>query len=176
MAVSKELLAKAANRVLLGGGQVGGNIKFDKIEIRINDGSNIIVEGDEFTIPKGQDLEDSKFIRVFNGNQAPGIFVITKDGSLKEFYLSTFTKMAIPYNEDSTRVKNADGSDAPAIISTGTAVDLWKKYTIAEDGLQAIAGKTLKYSKVDAIRTMRLRNNGARVLGNSQIPTIDIVK
>lgn len=164
----------AINRVKAAGGQVGGNLNFANIEVRVNDGSNMFVEGDVFTVPSGEDLQNSKFIRKFNGNNAPGIFVEVA-GQPKELYLSSFVKAVVPYNADSTRVMDANGQPVPAKIATGSAVDLWKKSADAESALQSIAGKQLKITKIDQVQTMRLRTNGTRSLGNQWVFTIDIV-
>lgn len=172
MAVSANV-ATAIQRVKVAGGQVGG-IDFSNIEVRVNDGSNMFAEGDEFTVPEGQDLQDSKFIRMFNGNRAPGIFVEV-GGQPKELYISSFVKAVVPYNDDSTRAKDANGENLPAVIATGTAVDLWKQSADAESALKSIAGKKLKITKITPVQTMRLRNNGTRTLGNQWVYQIDLV-
>jgi hypothetical protein len=172
MAVSANV-ATAIQRVKVAGGQVGGNINFGNIEVRVNDGSNMFAEGDEFTIPKGQDLQESKFIRMFNGNRAPGIFVEV-NGQAKELYISSFVKAVVPYNDDSTRAKDAAGNNLPAVIASGTAVDLWKKSADAESALQSVAGKKMKIPKITPVQTMRLRNNGTRSLGNQWVYQIDL--
>lgn len=172
MAVSANV-ATAIQRVKVAGGQVGGNINFGNIEVRVNDGSNMFAEGDEFTIPEGQDLQESKFIRMFNGNRAPGIFVEV-NGQAKELYISSFVKAVVPYNDDSTRAKDAAGNNLPAVIASGTAVDLWKESADAESALQSAAGKKMKITKITPVQTMRLRTNGQRTLGNQWVYQIDL--
>lgn len=164
----------AVERIKASGGQVGENVSFSGIEVRVNDGSNMFSEGDTFTIPTGDELKKSKFIRKFQGNNAPGILVDV-NGRMKEFYITAFTRAVVPYNDDSTRVIAADGLPAPAKVATGTAVELWKKSPNAEVALQSIAGKTLKISKIESVQTMRLRNGGIRTLGNQWVYTIDLV-
>lgn len=164
----------ALERIKAAGGQVGGNLNFSNVEVRVNDGSNMFSEGDEFIVPTGEDLNQSKFIRNFNGNKAPGI-VVSVGEQPKELYLSSFVKAVVPYNDDSTRAKDASGQPAPAIIADGSAVALWKKSANAEDALQSIAGKKLKISKIQSVQTMRLRANGQRTLGNQWVYTIDLV-
>lgn len=44
-------------------------VSFVNIEVRVNDGSNMFAEGDEFEIPSGEDLQACKFIRKFNGTE-----------------------------------------------------------------------------------------------------------
>lgn len=173
MAVS-QAVAIAKQRALVSGGQVGKAVSFKSIEVRINDGSNMFNEGDEFTIPEGEDLQESKFIRIFNGNKAPGIFVDV-DGVAKELYISSFVKSIVPYNDDSTRAKDADGNNVPNVVASGTAVDLWKQSADAESALNSIAGKKLKITKIDSVQTMRQRANGVRSLGNQWVFTIDLV-
>lgn len=174
MALSQNV-ATALQRVKVAGGQVGNGVSFANIEVRVNDGSNMFAEGDEFIVPSGEDLQNCKFIRKFNGNNAPGIFVEVGD-QVKELYISSFVKAVVPYNDDSTRVKDASGNNAPAIIATGTAVELWKKFANAEDALAAIAGKKLRITRIQSVQTMRQRANGTRTLGNQWVFTIDIVE
>lgn len=167
-------VATAIQRIKVAGGQAGEGVSFANVEVRINDGSNMFAEGDEFTIPQGNDLQECKFIRRFNGNAAPGIMVDV-NGQPKELYVSSFVKAVVPYNDDSTRTKLADGSNAPSIVASGTAVDLWKQSADAESALNSIAGKKLKISKIQQVQTMRLRANGTRSLGNQWVYTIDLV-
>ena len=90
-------------------------------------------------------------------------------------YLSSFVKAVIPYNDDSTRAKDAAGNNLPAVIATGTAVDLWKQSADAESALNSIAGKKVKISQIQSIQTMRQRANGTRTLGNQWVFKIDLV-
>lgn len=172
MALSQNV-ATALQRVKVAGGQVGNGVSFANIEVRVNDGSNMFAEGDEFEIPSGEDLQACKFIRKFNGNSAPGIFVEVA-GQPKELYLSSFVKAVVPYNDDSTRAKDAAGNNLPAVIATGTAVDLWKQSADAESALNSIAGKKLKISQIQSVQTMRQRANGTRTLGNQWVFKIDL--
>ena len=55
MALSQNV-ATALQRVKVAGGQVGNGVSFANIEVRVNDGSNMFAEGDEFIIPSGEDL------------------------------------------------------------------------------------------------------------------------
>lgn len=172
MALSQNV-ATALQRVKVAGGQVGNGVSFANIEVRVNDGSNMFAEGDEFEIPSGEDLQACKFIRKFNGNPAPGIFVEVA-GQPKELYLSSFVKAVVPYNDDSTRAKDAAGNNLPAVIAAGTAVDLWKQSADAESALNSIAGKKLKISQIQSVQTMRQRANGTRTLGNQWVFKIDL--
>lgn len=172
MAVSNAV-AVAKQRALVSGGQVGKAVSFKGIEVRVNDGSNMFAEGDEFTIPTGEDLQDSKFIRVFNGNKAPGIFVDV-NGVAKELYISSFVKAIVPYNDDSTRAQDAAGVNLPPVIASGTAVDLWKQSPDAESALKSVEGKKMKITKIDSVQTMRQRAGGVRSLGNQWVFTIDL--
>lgn len=173
MAVSQEILL-AKERALASGGQVGASVSFVDIEVRVNDGSNMFNEGDTFTIPEGDDLQECKFKRKFNGNIAPGIFVEV-DGVVKELYISAFVKSVVPYNDDSTRAKGQDDKPLPAVIATGTAVDLWKKSAQVEKALASIAGKKITITKIESVQTMRTRNNGTRNLGNQWVYQLDLV-
>jgi hypothetical protein len=58
MALSQNV-ATAIQRVKVAGGQVGSGVSFANIEVRVNDGSNMFAEGDEFIIPSGEDLQAS---------------------------------------------------------------------------------------------------------------------
>lgn len=172
MAVS-QAIQTAKQRALVSGGQVGKAVSFKGIEVRVNDGSNMFAEGDEFTIPTGEDLQESKFIRKFQGNNAPGIFVDV-NGVAKELYISAFVKAVVPYNDDSTRVKDAEGNNLPAVVAKGTAVDLWKQSPDAESALSSVEGKKMKITKIESVQTMRQRAGGVRSLGNQWVFTIDL--
>lgn len=168
----QESLEAQKGRILASGGQVGGGLQFDKVEIRVNDGSNMFEEGDEFTIPVNYGVD--KFIRVFNSNKAPGLVVAVGDLA-KELYMSAFTKSVVMYNEDGTRMLDADGKPLPAAIASGTACDEWRKYPNVEAALKAFAGKKIKITKIDSIPTMRLQNNGSRTFGSQWLFTMDLV-
>lgn len=164
----------AMQRIAASGGVVGTNLDFSNIEVRVNDGSNMFAKGDKFSMPTLEELPKVKFQRKFRGNNAYGVLV-NVGGVTKELYVSTFIKSVVPYNDDSTRVKDASGNFVPAVVAKGTAVEEWKKHANVEDALKALAGKEVEIKEVELVQTMRQRTNGVRNLGNQWVFTIDLV-
>lgn len=158
--------------ILASGGKVGKMVNLNR-EIRINDGSNMFEEGDEFVIET--DWRERVFERNFRGNPAVGMLV-NVNGVEKEFYFSSFTKSVMPYDDNSQRVKLPDGKNAPNVSASGTAVAIFVAPKILEKGMDALVGKTVVLSKIDEVQTLRQREGGQRTLGNQWVFTIDIKK
>lgn len=124
---------------------------------------NIALEsGDTFTIPTQFDVFEQKI----GDNKAQYIWVTLENGNAKRFYPSTFTKSRTVYNEDGT-------STGERKFTLGTAAEEFRKHGTIEEAMQALAGKKVKVTKLETIRTLRF---GTTSLMNTQIPTIDIVE
>lgn len=124
---------------------------------------NVALEaGDQFTFPAQYEVYEQKI----GDNTAQYIWVTLADGNAKRFYPSTFTKSRTVYNEDGT-------STGERKFTLGTAAEEYRKYGTVEDGMKALAGKTVKVTNMETIRTLRF---GTTSLMNTQIPTIDIVE
>lgn len=124
---------------------------------------NVALEqGDQFRIPDQFDVYEQKI----GDNTAQYIWVELANGNAKRFYPSTFTKSRTVYNEDGT-------STGERKYTSGTAAEEYRKHGTVADGMQALAGKTVKVTNLETIRTLRF---GTTSLMNTQIPTIDIVE
>lgn len=124
---------------------------------------NVALElNDTFTFPTTFDVYEQKI----GDNTAQYIWVILEDGNAKRFYPSTFTKSRTIYNEDGT-------STGERKFTLGTAAEEFRKHGTVEEGMQALAGKKVKVTKLEIVRTLRF---GTTSLMNTQIPTIDFVE
>lgn len=121
---------------------------------------NVALElNDTFTFPTTFDVYEQKI----GDNTAQYIWVILEDGNAKRFYPSTFTKSRTIYNEDGS-------STGERKFTLGTAAEEFRKHGTVEEGMQALAGKKVKVTKLEIVRTLRF---GTTSLMNTQIPTID---
>ena len=124
---------------------------------------NVALElNDTFTFPTTFDVYEQKI----GDNTAQYIWVILEDGNAKRFYPSTFTKSRTIYTEDGT-------STGERKFTLGTAAEEFRKHGTVEEGMQALAGKKVKVTKLEIVRTLRF---GTTSLMNTQIPTIDFVE
>ena len=124
---------------------------------------NVALElNDTFTFPTTFDVYEQKI----GDNTAQYIWVILEDGNAKRFYPSTFTKSRTIYNEDGT-------STGERKFTLGTAAEECRKHGTVEEGMQALAGKKVKVTKLEIVRTLRF---GTTSLMNTQIPTIDFAE
>lgn len=123
---------------------------------------NVTLEvGDQFTFPAQYEVYEQKI----GDNTAQYIWVTLPNGNAKRFYPSTFTKSRTVYNEDGTPTGERKSTK-------GTAAEEYRKYGTVEEGMNALAGKTIKVTSIETIRTLRF---GTTSLMNTQIPTIDFV-
>ena len=156
-------------------------------------------EGDEFTIPAANEIEQAVFVAMVNGNKAPAIAVETKAGTPKVLYLSSLKKNVIEYEEDGDQYsikKDASGNNIPAHFArvggdenaaeTPLRKAIMQKATVG-DIIDYLAGKTLKVSHImGPYKTSRLkaktdamgRRDGYEVVGlrNTSIPVFEEVK
>ena len=124
---------------------------------------NVALEvGDQFTFPTEFEVYEQKI----GDNTAQYIWVILTNGNAKRFYPSTFTKVRTVYNEDGT-------STGERKFTLGTAAEEYRKYGTVKEAMNALAGKTVKVTNMETIRTLRFDRP---TLMNTQIPTIDFVE
>ena len=124
---------------------------------------NVALEvGDEFTFPDKYEVFEQKF----GEYSAQYIWVILANGNAKKFYPSTFTKSRAVYNEDGTPT-------AVRKHTLGTAAEEFRNYRTIDDAMNALAGKRVKVTHIEIIRTIRY---GTNQVVNTQIPTIDFVE
>lgn len=156
-------------------------------------------EGDQFTIPAANEIEQAVFVAMVNGNKAPAIAVETTTGTPKVLYISSLKKNVIEYEEDGDQYvikKQADGTNVPAHFARvdgaedGAETPLRKavmQQATVGDIITFLAGKTLKVSKImGPYKTSRLkaktdalgRRDGYEVVGlrNTSIPVFEEVK
>lgn len=124
---------------------------------------NVALElNDTFTFPTTFDVYEQKI----GDNKAQYIWITLEDGNAKRFYPSTFTKSRAVYNEDGTPT-------AVRKHTLGTAAEEFRKYGTVNDGMNALAGKRVKVTNIETIRTIRY---GTNQVVNTQIPQIDFVE
>lgn len=117
-------------------------------------------EGTVFTIPENPEVYQSASFGQY-------IFCpIENSEEVIQFFPSSFLKNRTPYNEDGT----IQGS---RVFAGGTAVKKYREHASVAAGMAALAGKKIKVSKVDNVRTKRYNGND---LVTTQIPTFDIVE
>lgn len=123
---------------------------------------NVALEkGDKFTFPENYDVYE----QMIGENKVQYIWVEIGNNA-KKFYPSTFTKSRTIYNEDGT-------STGERVHTLGTAADKYREFGTVEEGMKALAGKTVEVTDIQTVRTLRF---GTTSLQNTQIPTIDIVE
>ena len=123
---------------------------------------NVALEkGDRFTFPQSYDVYEQKI-----GENTVQYVWVEINGNAKKFFPSTFTKSRTIYNEDGT-------STGERVHTLGTAADKYREFGTVEEGMKALAGKTVEVSDVQVVRTLRF---GTSSVMNTQIPTIDIVE
>lgn len=123
---------------------------------------NLNIElNDEWTFP-----ENFKVYRQKIGTNFAEYIFIEVNGNAKKFYPSTFTKRRVVYNEDGT-------STGMSKHTLGTAAEQFRTATDVAEGMAGLAGKKVKVTKMEKIRTLRY---GTDQLMDTFIPTIDIVQ
>lgn len=151
-------------------------------------------EGDQFTIPAANEIEQAVFVAMVNGNKAPAIAVETTTGTPKVLYISSLKKNVIEYEEDGDQYaikKDSTGNNIPAhfageeVGGTPLRKAVMQQATVG-DIISFLAGKTLKVSKImGPYKTSRLRaktdalgrRDGYEVVGlrNTTIPVFEEV-
>lgn len=124
---------------------------------------NVALEvGDEFIFPDKYEVFEQKF----GESIAQYIWVVLANENAKKFYPSTFTKSRAVYNEDGTPT-------AVRKHTLGTAAEEFRKHATVNDAMNALAGKRVKVTNIETIRTIRY---GTNQVVNTQIPQIDFVE
>ena len=134
-------------------GFTGGVRSLENVALELND---------TFTFPDTFEVYEQKI----GDNKAQYIWVVLEGGNAKRVYPSTFTKSRTIYNEDGT-------STGERKFTLGTAAEEFRKHGTVEEGMQALAGKKVKVTKLETVRTLRF---GTTTLMNTQIPTIDFAE
>ena len=134
-------------------GFTGGVRSLENVALELND---------TFTFPDTFEVYEQKI----GDNKVQYTWVVLEDGNAKRFYPSTFTKSRTIYNEDGT-------STGERKFTLGTAAEEFRKHGSVKEGMQALAGKKVKVTKLDTVRALRF---GTTTLMNTQIPTIDFVR
>lgn len=128
-------------------------------------------EGDVFTIPEKFQVRKT-FIKGSTGlNAAEYIFVETESGNAIKLFPGTFTKHAAVYNEP-TSVTAMPMGTGEIVRTSGSAVELYKSKNSVQEGMEALAGKKIKVSKLTPVRTLRY---GTTSLKTTMIGTFDLV-
>lgn len=126
---------------------------------------NGFVEGDTFKLPA--DYTNQVYETSFNGNTTQYLIVnvgTEENPDYKQFFPSTFWK--------SRAICDAEGNLTGARAKTqGDATAEFLKYGAVQEGMMAIAGKTLKITKIETHKT-RAYNDPSRVV-DAQFMTID---
>ena len=135
-------------------GFTGGVRSLENVAFEVNE---------EFTFPTTFDVYEQYF---GDTGKAQYIWVQIKGTeNVKRFYPSTFSKIRTVYNEDGT-------STGKRKYTQGTAAEFYRKFATVEEAMRALAGKTVKITKLDPVRTLRY---GSTTVITTQIPTIDFV-
>ena len=148
--------------------------KLDDKPRRINVGDSIFKEGDVITLPNLPNTSPADAARWIaaplskNGDPILRCLVEVKDNSgvesVKQLFAGTLTKSV--RNRDTGVTVTTNGTAADAIADCVTNQDIWK----------ALAGKSLKITKITTVPVIRRGFNGqADRPGDAQILTIDLV-
>lgn len=163
----------ALERIKKGGGQVGESVVMSGRATRINDGSNIIQDGDVVDLPTEEEFGKCKFAQKFGNGIAYGIFV-TRDGKAIPLYASMFEKSVRLYDDDMKPLKDAAGNNAPRVNAIGTAVVEYQNHGDTESALKAICKKWRKLEfKANTYQTMNFAGTGLRQTQVYEINGID---
>ena len=168
-----EDMTVASDRIVKGGGQVGESVKMSNRATRINDGSNIIQDGDVVELPTEEEFGKCKFAQKFGNGIAYGIFVV-RDGKSVPMYASMFEKSIRLYDDDKKPLKDAQGNNAPRVNATGTAVVEYQNYGDTENALKAICKKWRKLEfKANTYQTINFAGTDIRQTQVYEINGID---
>lgn len=115
-------------------------------------------EGDTFTIPENYTV----YKQVVNGYDAFYILVDVQ-GTEKRFYPSVFWKNVEVVGEDKVPT-------GKYVHTTGQVAEDFRKYPTVEEGMSALKGRTIKYAKMNPVRTFRF---GTIDLRTQFVPVIE---
>lgn len=119
------------------------------------------VAGEIWTFPKRYEVFSQQI-----GSARVQYIYIEVNGVTKKFFPSTFTKRRTICKEDGTLTTKR-------VHTMGTAAELFRTAETVAEGMDKLAGKTVKVTKVETIRCLQY---GSVQVVNSQIPTIDLVE
>lgn len=144
-----------------------GSIKSSFSGVRRQGGESILALGDEWTFPMSY---DDNVCTNENFNDAEYIYVETKPGVEKPFYVSTFDKSIEIFEPAKTRNGFPKGTGVRKATS-GEVIDFVAEFISVDEMMEALKGRRVKISKVETFQTQDY-NNPHRVR-NAQIYTID---
>lgn len=122
---------------------------------------------DSWTFPTEYDVYTTK---VGNSDPIEYIWIELDNGKAKKFFPSTFTKQREVYNEAKTgELPTPTGVRK---FTLGTAAEEFRSHGDIATAMAALAGKKVKVTNMEVIRTLRFNTNS---LQNTLIPTIDFV-
>lgn len=150
--------AKSAGDVKVESGFTGAVRSLENPGLELND---------EWTFPQTYDVYRQKI----GNNEVQYIFITLSNGNAKKFYPSTFTKSRAIYNE--AQNGGLPLNTGQRAFTKGTAAEEFRKYGSVAEAMAALAGKKVKVSALDTVRTLRY---GTQELQNTLIPTIDFVQ
>lgn len=132
-------------RLLANGGEIGQNVILSDLTIRINDGSELINDGDVLTLPTPEEMSSCKFKEIFRNGTSYGIICKRGNEPIK-LHKGTFEKIIIVYNPDKTPKKD-DGGNIIRVSATGNAVDLYRSCVTVEEAFEKLCKefKELKF-------------------------------
>lgn len=123
-------------------------------------------QGDTWVMPSNPDVYKQKL----GDNSVEYIWIVLENGNAKKFYPSTFTKSRSIYEDG---VNGGLPKNTGVRVNTkGTAAALFQGCSTIAEGMQKLAGRKMKVSKIDIVKTLRFNTS---VTQNTQIPTIDFV-
>lgn len=123
-------------------------------------------EGDTWVMPSDPDVYKQKL----GDNSVEYIWITLENGNAKKFYPSTFTKSRSIYEDgvNGSLPKNT----GVRVHTKGNAAALFQGCSTIAEGMKKLAGRKMKVSKIDIVKTLRFNTS---VTQNTQIPTIDFV-
>lgn len=127
-------------------------------------------QGDTWVMPENPEVFVQKLGSGDNVNKVEYIWITLENGNAKKFYPSTFTKSRSIYEDG---VNGSLPKNTGVRVNTkGSAATLFQGCSTIAEGMQKLAGRKMKVSKIDTIKTLRYQSSTTQ---NTQIPTIDFV-
>lgn len=147
--------------------QSAGDVKVGNFSGAVRSLENPGLElNDEWTFPTEYDVYQQKI----GDNSVEYIFVTLTNGNAKKFYPSTFTKSRAIYNE--AQNGGLPTNTGQRAFTKGSAAELFRQHGSVAEAMAALAGKKVKVTSLDTVRTLRF---GTQSLQSTLIPTIDLV-
>lgn len=156
-------IAIEKQRAMSAGDQLKGNAFTGAVRSLENPGLEL---NDTWTFPTQYEVYTTKV----GGVDVEYIWIELENGKAKKFFPSTFTKQREVYNE-----AVAGGLPTPTGVrkfTQGTAAEEFRSHGNVAEAMAALAGKKVKVTNMETIRTLRFNTNS---LQNTLIPTIEFV-